>query len=365
MVYLLPGNNTRDFLRYSAWQDSWSMACSLPAGVRNKKVKAGAALMAEEDFVYAFKGARTNEFYRYDPAEDQWESLPGPPFTKGMKYGFSAMVEREDSSRFVYAGSGNYNEWGVFNVDAGRWETPTPAVLPVEKAKAGSGFAWDDADRLYFLCGGSKQNDFFALDLAASPPAWQKLAGLPLVGPSGRSKKAKEGAGLAWFQGKVYAVKGGNTREFWRYTPGTDQWEYVNEVGAGSPVPPTKGIKCAQPLAAGPWGIYVLVGNNTNEFFYYAGDPPEAIDGRQPTAGGRNGVAAMAMQMGAQGRLVTSPVRGDAAVLRWTGARPGAALVSLFDAAGRCVLRQAQVVERDAAVTLNLRTCPLACTWYR
>lgn len=352
IVYLLPGNNTRDFLRYSAWQDSWSMACSLPAGVRNKKVKVGAALLAEEDYVFAFKGAKTNELYRYDPAGDQWESLPGPGFTKGMRYGFSAMVEREDSSRFIYAGSGNYNEWGVFDVDAGRWQTPTPAVLPVEKAKAGSSLAWDDADRLYFLCGGSKQNDFFALDLAASPPVWQKLAGLPLVGPSGKSKKAKEGAGLAWFQDKVYAVKGGNTREFWRYTPGADQWEYVNDVGAGAELPPTKGIKCAQPLAAGPWGIFVLIGNNTNEFFYYAGDPPEE-DGNQPACS-RDGVSSLGV-MSAEGGLVANPVRGDAAALRWAGVRPGAALVSLFDAAGRCVLRQARVVERDAAVTLNLQ----------
>jgi hypothetical protein len=353
IVYLLPGNNTRDFLRYSAWEDSWAMACSMPAGPRNKKVKAGAALMAEEDFVYAFKGARTNEFYRYDPTADKWDSLPGPSFAKGMKYGFSAMVEHEDSSRFVYAGSGNYSEWGIFDVDGNRWVAPTPALLPVEKAKAGSGFAWDGADRLYFLVGGSKENDFFVLDMSSSSPAWQKLAGLPLYGPSGKKKKAKEGAGIAWFQDRVYAVKGGNTLEFWRYTPGTDQWEYVNDVGAGMAQPPTKGIKCAQPLAVGLWGIYVLIGNNTNEFFYYAGDPPEG-DGGRAAEPGRSGVASATTAAGPGIDFVANPVRGDEAALRWTGARRGVARVSVFDASGRCALRQAAVARHDATLRLDV-----------
>jgi hypothetical protein len=57
----------------------------------------------------------------------------------------------------------------------------------------------------------------------------------------------------------------------------------------------------------------------------------------------------------ARGGLVANPARGDAAVLRWTNSRPGAALVSLYDAAGRCVLREARVVGRDAAVTLDLQ----------
>ena len=278
-LYLLVGNSTREFQRYSVWNDEWSQACSLPAGPKNKKVKAGAGLLSDTSFVYAFKGGGTNEFYRYDPVANAWNDLTGPGFMKGLKNGFSALVE-VGGQDYIYCGSGaSNNEWQRYNIGTGAWEPVAPA-LPVEKAKAGSSFAWDDSNSLYFLAGGSKENDFYVyrLDLGT----WSKLAGLPLAGPSTRKKKIKEGAAIEWFQDKVYAVKGGGTREFWSYDPLLSQWSYVCEVGEGSSVPLVKGIKCADPLTATDEGIYCIMGNNTDEFFFWSGLP--VADRYPPTA---------------------------------------------------------------------------------
>ena len=79
-----------------------------------------------------------------------------------------------------------------------------------------------------------------------------------------------------YYKGKIYAVKGGNTKEFWCYLPENNEWVYVNEVGTGSATLPAKGIKCGKSLTASETGIYCLIGNKTNEFWFYDGRETEA-----------------------------------------------------------------------------------------
>ncbi len=260
-LYLLLGNNTRDFLRYSPTSNSWTALCSLPAGERNKRVKKGAYIVDDETYVYAFKGGGTNEFYKYDPASNSWSSLNEPGFAKGMRGGFASYVNY--TGNYIYAGSGaSNNEWKRFNIGDNTWEPATPTTLPAEKVKVGSGLTFDGVNRLYFLLGGGKKNYFWYCNLSAETPEWIKVCSLPLIAQT-RKKKVKEGGCIEFFDGKVYAVKGGNTKEFWSYDPTSDNWTYLGEIEA------TKGIKCGRSLTSNDLGIYCLIGNNTNEVFYY------------------------------------------------------------------------------------------------
>lgn len=268
-LYLILGNNTRDFLKYDITGNSWSKACTIPAGPNNKKVKKGAYIVDDENYVYILKGGGTQEFYKYDPASNSWNALNEPGFTKGIKGGFASYVNY--NGNYIYAGSGaGNNEWKKFNLVNGNWESATPASLPVEKTKIGSGLAYDGIKRIYFLAAGGKQNYFYYLDLSLETPTWVKIESLPLIATS-RKKKVKEGGAIEFFGGKIYAVKGGNTKEFWSYEPEKGTWTYLGEIGGGAPA---KGIKCGRSLTSTSDGLFCLIGNNTNEMWFYPGGKP-------------------------------------------------------------------------------------------
>lgn len=271
LVYALVGNNTRDFLCYSITGNIWRKVESIPTGSRGKKVKKGACISSDGDYIYALKGGGTNEFYRYDPALNRWESLPAPSFIKGIKGGFITFVERS-GIKYLYCGSGtNSNEWKRFNINTSTWED-LPIPLPKEKFKVGSGFAYDGDSLIYLTQGGSKYNAFFLLNFNYGDLTWESLPNLPLVGRSARKKKIKEGAALVYSQRnrKIYATKGGNTLEFWRFDPINRRWEQAEDVG--SPEVPYKKIKGGGSLAYSHYasGIFATIGNNTNEFWFYA-----------------------------------------------------------------------------------------------
>ena len=160
-LYLLVGNNTREFLRYSVWNDEWSQACSLPLGPKNKRVKGGATLLSDTNFCYAFKGGGTNEFYRYDPSADAWTELAGPSFAKGLKSGYSALVEGRRTGLHLPGQRRDLNEWKRYDVAAGAWEAL--AAVPATKTKAGSSICWDGDQLIYLLAGGNKENFFYSL----------------------------------------------------------------------------------------------------------------------------------------------------------------------------------------------------------
>jgi len=274
LIFLIPGNNTLDFWKYSTNSNSWTQITpGVPVGPKNKKVKKGAYIVDSdrndkgvEGEVYVLKGGGTQEFYCYDPLTKGWDSLPEPGFTKGVKGGFATFVEI-DGEDYIYVGSGsNTNEWKRYKISARTWEAITPA-LPVEKTKIGSGLAWDLDKKIYFLHGGGKINDFYVFDLTTS--SWTGKKELPLSVPgTTKKKKVKEGGSIEYWNGLVYAVKGGNTKEFWAYFPDGDSWHYLGEVGDGAP---QKGIKCGRSLTSTSQGIYCIIGNNTNEFWFYSG----------------------------------------------------------------------------------------------
>uniref|UniRef100_A0A7C3UYH8 T9SS type A sorting domain-containing protein n=1 Tax=candidate division WOR-3 bacterium TaxID=2052148 RepID=A0A7C3UYH8_UNCW3 len=274
LIFLIPGNNTLDFWKYNTNSNSWtSITPGVPLGLKNKKVKKGAYIVDSdrndkgvEGEVYVLKGGGTQEFYCYDPLTKGWDSLPEPGFTKGVKGGFATFVEI-DGEDYIYVGSGsNTNEWKRYKISARTWEAITPA-LPVEKAKIGSGLAWDLDKKIYFLHGGGKTNDFYVFDLTTS--SWTGKKELPLSVPgTTKKKKVKEGGSIEYWNGLVYAVKGGNTKEFWAYFPDGDSWHCLGEVGNGAP---QKGIKCGRSLTSTSQGIYCIIGNNTNEFWFYSG----------------------------------------------------------------------------------------------
>ena len=92
---------------------------------------------------------------------------------------------------------------------------------------------------------------------------------MPLVHPMvKKNKKVGEGAGMVLKDGKIYAFKGNNTKEFWMYDPTTGKWTEKETIPKGEE---KKYVKGGGGLCLFDGTIYALKGNNKNVIYRYTG----------------------------------------------------------------------------------------------
>jgi hypothetical protein len=286
-IYALKGNNRYEFYKFNTAINAWATMESIPAiGMTGKKkaVKKGATLVGDIDpevpaRVYAQKGNSTLDFWRYDPIAHQWIAVaPVPAGIKPCKEGCGAAVvdlghsELGDSAYIYFLkGSGTF-EFYRYHPYTNTWQTlaNAPAGPKSKPFKNGSCLASNDngASKTIYALKGS-YNELYAYDPVTD--VWTTKTSLPLVGSSGRKKKAKDGAGIACYAdhgGYLYAVKGGNTREFWKYLADSgDRWVQLEDIPIGG----GKNVKGGGAIAyaEGTGYFYILKGNNTPEFYQY------------------------------------------------------------------------------------------------
>ncbi len=126
--------------------------------------------------------------------------------------------------------------------------------------------------RCYTLLAGDKElvNDT-SFGAVTTVNAWEQLAPAP-AGP--RDREVKDGGALAYIPGAqpgVYAFKGNNTTEFYRYDVLTDTWSVMESMPAFGTSGRKKRIKrgaCLEPDTSGHY-IYALKGNNSLEFWRF------------------------------------------------------------------------------------------------
>jgi hypothetical protein len=271
-VYELKGNGRYEFYKYDILSNTWAAADSIPAiGILGKKkaVKKGASLAAGAGNVYAFKGNNSLEFWGYTPPvtdDYPWWQLPDVPA------GAKTLKDGSDRAEAVFTGGNPYvyflkasgtQEFYRYDITNNVWEAKANAPLGVSNKpwKAGSCIASDGATTIWALKG--TYNEFYAYDVGTD--VWATKTPLPLVGSSLKKKKVKDGAGIDYLGGYVYALKGGNTREFWIYDPATDAWTQSEDMPVGG----GKSVKGGGALEAAPDALYALKGNNTSEFYAY------------------------------------------------------------------------------------------------
>ncbi|MDW8113486.1 MAG: T9SS type A sorting domain-containing protein [candidate division WOR-3 bacterium] len=267
-VYALVGNNTRDLMVYDIGADTWTKKSEVPISVTGKKknVKKGAAICADHrGWIYVIKGGNTKEFWRYKPEKDSWKEFT-VPFEKGIKGGSMTF----DGSRYIYLISGsNNNQWIRFDVIRDTFEACNPATLPADKWKTGSWIVYTPGDMIYGLRVGGKTNEFYKIPIGGTA---EKKTDMPMIGSTGKKKKAKEGSAGAYnpTDKKIYALKGGNTLEFFSFNTATDSWKILEDVGqpAGTPAKRVKGGG-ALTYSGAAGGLFAFVGSGTNEFWFY------------------------------------------------------------------------------------------------
>ena len=285
-VYMTKGNRTLEFWCYDVASDSWFERADVPAGPRNKDVKGGTDLVWVDPWLYLLKGYYS-EFYRYDPSADNWQALPDAPEGIKPKWNRGSWLAY-DGRYTIYAHKANYydrlllaHEMHAFDLRGDTWHAGAPAGMPLDGLHSG---------RI-------------------------------------RKKKAKDGSAGVWYSGNLYALKGGNTQQFWRYSPEEDAWTELDTVPTLGSAGRKRRVKYGGDLVQSGDALWALKGNKTLELWRYGFGTAGLLD---PAAGLGGGEAAGAVWSLS---LAPNPAPG-LALLHYNV--PAAVLdATLYDASGR------------------------------
>jgi N-acetylneuraminic acid mutarotase len=367
-VYALKGNGTCEFNRYNITTNSWAAKESIPvvgSSGKKKAVKKGAALAAvpivcadDADRLYpwAVKGNGTLEFWRYDPRLSGTPTYPWRQFAdvpsgaKAIKEGAGMVRVVSHDSAFVYLlkGSGT-QEFYRHDITTDNWTRMADAPLGASgKAYKNGSCLASDGTTIWALKG--SYNELFAYDVAAN--TWSTGTLLPLTGSSGKKKKVKDGAGIAWLNGSLFALKGGGTRELWNYSASAKTWAQLPDMppGAGKPVKGGGGLTAASDA------LFALKGNNTLEFYTYTpAGYGSLLMASSPSTQGSIRPQVTGFKLDAVPTILRNPQ--SALRISYTLPRAGAFSLKLYDITGRVVntLATGRQNAGDYSLVLNSR----------
>jgi len=371
-VYVAKGNKTAEFYVYDPVQDTWGTLAPIEPdeGGRTKLPKKGCTAAADGvENIYMTKGNNTLGFWKYSISANTWTRLPDVPLGAGKKVkgggdlAYVAGVTDEESS-YVYLLKGYGTEFYRFNTASSRWDTLANAPYGVApKYNMGSFLVYDGSGDLYahqakYTNTEKTHHYMYKYDLGSR--AWVTetgAKGMPVAGMDGgklKLKKSKDGGSGAWYDGSLYALKGGNTCQFYKYLPAPgDTWTELDTIKSFGSTAKKKKVKAGGDLTSYGYGaFFALKGNKTNEFWRYV--VPTA-DRKQDT-GNRAGVMAGPSTIyDVRFSISPNPLMVGFATIRYAMPKPGPMSVSVLDVAGRSVFRQSAIGNRSSTMSLDLR----------
>jgi hypothetical protein len=308
MVYATQGNNSLGWWVYDIAGDTWTYLTDVPLGPYRKKVKGGTDLAyvpGDTGFVYCLKGYK-NEFYRYNTVSGTWETLDNAPIGYRYKYDKGSWLVW-DGDRYLYAHKAKYHELYRYDLETQKWDDTT------------------------------------------------RLTGMPYIGMMGRKKKSKDGGSAAYFDGFLWALKGGNTQEWWKYHVAADTWTEKETVPAFGSTGRKKRVKYGADVVH--WGtgpvFFTAKGNKTVEFWGYYDTLSTAFSAKPS----RSGIAGSVTSIGNLSfDVMPNPLVGKVATVRYSLPKAGPVSISIFDVAGRSVSSRMLLASRTGAVNLDLRS---------
>jgi len=358
LIYAAKGNKVGDFYRFDPEADSWRELALWKGGNENKGPAKGSAGVADgHGHVFAVKGNNTLGFWCYYSEGDSWHQLPDVPLgptNKKVKGGTDVVYREDNGLPYVYLLKGYKNEFLRFNVIADTWEQLPEAPQAVHiKWDKGSWLAYDGSRYIY--AHKAKYHEFWRFDCWA--PAWDThcLKGMPFLSRTGKTKKSKDGGSGTWDNGFIYALKGGNTCEFYKYAAVADTWTELDTIPSVGSTGKKKRVKAGGDIVAAGGGLfYALKGNKTREFWYYY--EPEVST--TSWTGGSGGVREQEAESREQGAgswwtLVPNPAK-DAVRLQYANLSAGPMTVRVYNVSGVLVAEKRILSGRSGTTALNL-----------
>jgi len=350
LIYAGKGYKTSDFYSYNLTEARWTSLRPIPPGFEAKPPRRGACGVADGSrYIYMVKGNNTLGFWRYDIATDSWLQLVSIPAGahRKVRAGTAAYVQIGDTG-YVYLLKGSTCEFYRYNVAKWTWETMEPAPTGYRrKWYNGSFIVYDGNHTIY--AHKAKYHELWAYDVLTGTWSGTRRNAMPFVGRTGRSRKSRHGGAAAWFEGSIYALKGGNTTEFWRYDATADAWFEFDPLPRRANSRKRRRVYAGGSLVNVDGTLFALKGNRTSEFWRYA---LASANAPQPS---REGVMTE-QTTPANGRLKIgpSPLVGGIVHLNVGRTVSQTATVRLYDASGRSVAVWKPVLQNGAA-DLNAR----------
>ncbi len=265
-IFVLKGGGTDEFYFYAPNDNHWEGRAPMPRGLSRRRPKGGATLVWDGgNRIYALKGSNTREVWGYDIPGDSWFSLPSLPASLApVRYGSGLVfLSAATGSRiFCLKGSGT-NEFLVYWFGQREWHArrPVPSAEKYRPVRKGSCLV-KLGNRVFLLKG--QVNEFY--EYIVERDTWRSCASLPFHGQSGW-RRCKEGAALTSDGVRfIYAFKGGRSLAFWRYDVLLDSWTEQE------PIPLGKGrrrVGGGGALAFYNGRVYALKGGGCWEFWCY------------------------------------------------------------------------------------------------
>jgi hypothetical protein len=352
LFYVYKGYKSSDFYSYAAADSSWQALTGMPTGIENKPAYKGAVGVSDGNGrIYATKGNNTPGFWRYSCDGDSWSQLPDVPLglsNKRVKGGTDLAYVTLGETSYVYLLKGYKTEFYRYNTVSGEWQSLADAPTGVKnKWDKGSWIVHDGEDNIY--AHKAKYHEFYAYSISANN--WGPvMPGMPLAsGQTGKSKKSKDGADAVCLDGTIWALKGGNTQDFFAYDVAGQTWVEKETIPAFGSTGKKKRIKAGGSMATDGMGLYALKGNKTLEFWRY-GFPEAAAGGRtaMPVVQSGRSVSVSRLHVG------PNPVT-DLLQVSYALPHAGPATLVVADVTGRVVASRAFAASRGGSFRLDVR----------
>jgi hypothetical protein len=337
-VLAAKGNKTCDFVAYDPVDDTWLRRTDIPYGTEMKPVCGGAAgCVAGDGLILATKGNNTVGFHAYHTTANAWQQLPDVPLGaegKKCKCGTDIVFVPGSGAGDAYLLKGRVRDFLRYDIEDAVWQAQADApVGNMFKWDKGSWLAYDGAGTIY--AHKAKIHELHRFDVTSRAWHTSVLVGMPHFSPmTGKTKKSRDGGAAVFLDGMLYAFKGGNTQEFWRFDPSELKWTELETLPRLGSSGKKRKVKAGADLCTDGRYIYALKGAKTNEFWRY--EPNVDASGR-PTRD--DGVKSEVEQPAATDELVIAPnpARGAVTVRRVGSARPCPSRLYVYDAVGRLV----------------------------
>jgi hypothetical protein len=310
-IWAARGNATTDAFVYDVEGNTWAATSPVPLGVEGKTVGIGArAVYDGRDNIFMVKGKYTLEFYRYFVSADSWRQLrdvPLGPHNLTLRQGADMVFASSGGRDYIYLLKGYYNEFYRYDIAADSWQMlPDAPVGAYIHYYDGSWLVYDGSSTIY--CHKSQYHEFYTYDLDSTEWGYA-LTPMPIPGSSG-SHRTGDGGCAAWLDSTIYALKGNFTTEFWRYSVAAGAWGEAETIPAFGSTGKVKRVCDGADIVAMEGRLYALKGNSTNEFWCYdpalagvAGPDPSTLRswtiGPNPVTGERVCVNLPGLQTGA------------------------------------------------------------------
>ncbi len=358
LIYAARGNKSGDFYSYDPNADTagaWTTLAPIPAA-EGKLPRKGAAGCYGGGYVYATTGNNTFAFQRYSIEGGNWEPLqpvPAGASGKALKGGTDMVYVVEEGVGYVYLLKGYKQDFFRYNTVSGAWES-LPAAPAGAKPKwdKGSWLVYDGENTLY--AHKAKYSEMWTFDLTTHQWGTASLPGIPTSSSkTGKNKKSKDGSDGAYVQGFIYALKGGNTCEWWRYSVAGGSWIELDPMPEIGSTGKKKRVKAGGALTNYGTGFafFALKGGKTREFWRYVDSTP--VFASRPERSGVMAEKVNAVRFGFS--VAPNPVVRGYGVLNYSVPQAGEVRLVVFDVTGRAVKELGFVASGTGTRNLDLR----------